>query len=173
MPRKLVTAGRFLKPFGVKGEIRFKPYIFRHLNPEDLKAGVASFSRNPEEGEDIKIMSAWPMPKFWVLHPEGFSSAEDVSRLTNMEFFIDRSEMPDLPDGEYLDDDLIGLKVFEEDGRELGEISAVIKTGANDIWEVLVSDGREVLIPVVDEVVLSVDLDKEKVTVRLMKGLLD
>jgi len=96
-----------------------------------------------------------------------------VSRLTNMELVMDRSQMPPMPEGVYLEEDLIGLAVVEAGGRELGAITSVIATGANDVWEVALAGGGELLLPVVEEVILSVDIEGQKVVVKLIEGLME
>ena len=58
-------------------------------------------------------------------------------------------------------------------GEKLGTLTDVIKTGANDVYEVKMTDGREVLLPAIKECVLNVDLQQKTVTVHMMDGLLD
>ena len=69
--------------------------------------------------------------------------------------------------------DLIGLTVVTEDGNKLGTLTDVIKTGANDVYEVKMTDGKEVLLPAIKECILNVDLENRTVTVHMMDGLLD
>ena len=72
---------------------------------------------------------------------------------------------------EYFIADLIGLKVQDEDGKELGTVKDVIETGANDVYIVDRVDGEEVLLPAIHDCVLDVDVEKNTMTVHLMKGL--
>ena len=68
---------------------------------------------------------------------------------------------------------MVGIEVFTEDGEKFGVLKDVMETGANDVYVVKTSTGKEVLLPVIDECVLDVDLDGGKVTVHMMDGLLD
>jgi 16S rRNA processing protein RimM len=68
---------------------------------------------------------------------------------------------------------LIGLRVVLEDGTEFGTLTDVIKTGANDVYEVKTKEGKEVLLPAIKQCVLGVDLEEGTVTVHIMEGLLD
>ena len=69
--------------------------------------------------------------------------------------------------------DLIGLKVVTEDGEPFGTLTDVIKTGANDVYEVKTAEGKEVLFPAIRECIRNVDLEAGVVTVHIMDGLLD
>lgn len=72
----------------------------------------------------------------------------------------------------YLVRDLAGCEVVTDEGESLGSLMDVLPTGANDVY--VVGEGKkEVLIPSLKEVVLSIDLENKKITVKLPKGLLD
>ena len=80
----------------------------------------------------------------------------------------------DLEKDEYFIADLIGLSVIREDnGEVLGELTDVLQTGANDVYEVKMEDGKEILLPAIRECIKKVDLQKGEITVHVMKGLLD
>jgi len=113
------------------------------------------------------------MSNFFALTIKGYSSPEAVSFLTNMELFVDRDEVPKLPDGEYLADELTGLSLVTEDGDELGTVKNIIETGANSVIELTLKKGGEAMLPFIDDVVLSVDISKGIIKVRLMEGLID
>ena len=69
--------------------------------------------------------------------------------------------------------DLIGLAVFTDEGEELGTLTDVIQTGANDVYEVTMKGGRTVLLPAIKQCILNVDLKAQRVLVHMMEGLLD
>jgi len=75
-----------------------------------------------------------------------------------------------LDEGQFYVHQLYGLRVETEDGEALGEIDDIIVTGANDVY-VVKGNGPEVLIPAIPEVILDIDQDAERVTVRLLPGL--
>ncbi len=84
-----------------------------------------------------------------------------------------RRNSPELPDGEYYFHELFGLSVVDETGALLGEVTEIIQTGANDVYVVKDRFGREILLPAIAEVVLSVDLAKKQMKVHLLPGLVD
>jgi 16S rRNA processing protein RimM len=80
--------------------------------------------------------------------------------------------MPELAEGEFYWCDLLGLAVMTDGGEPLGLLADIIATGSNDVY-VVKNDGREYLIPALEDVVLNIDLDKGIITVRPPEGLFD
>lgn len=76
-------------------------------------------------------------------------------------------------DKTYLYDEIIGLKVITADGRLLGRVSAIMKTGANDVYYVKPEDGEdEILIPAIKQVVMDIDLEARVITIDPLPGLI-
>jgi 16S rRNA processing protein RimM len=66
------------------------------------------------------------------------------------------------------------MDVYEESGEKLGVLLDVLQTGANDVYVVKRDkDGKEILIPGIDECILDIDLEENKITVHLLEGLVD
>ncbi len=84
---------------------------------------------------------------------------------------ITKDEMVDLPDQTFFLFDVIGMKVYTESGEYLGEIAEIIEMPANDLWRV--EGERSILLPASENVILNVDKEERKVTVRIIEGLLD
>lgn len=86
-------------------------------------------------------------------------------------------ELMPLPPGRYYIFQLIGLECVTPSGQKLGTITDVLQTGANDVYVVKpypgVTKQREILLPVIEDVVLEIDLDGKRVVVELLDGLLD
>ncbi|GMT42662.1 MAG: ribosome maturation factor RimM [bacterium] len=170
------ACGRFVKPFGIMGEIKFEPYFPDDMSPEDITDGVLkNFVEHPGDGEDekVKIVSARKIGSSWALRPEGVDSPEEAKRFANKELWVNRSKLPALPEGEYFYHDLVGCRVFDEHGEELGVIDKIIETGANDVWQLTGSKGGEILIPAIKDVIRSVDVKNKKAVIRLIDGLAD
>ncbi len=69
--------------------------------------------------------------------------------------------------------DLIGLKVMTDEGEELGTLKDVLQTGANDVYVVEMTDGKELLLPAIKQCILNVDLEQQTMTVHVLDGLMD
>ena len=109
--------------------------------------------------------------KFVILHLSGIDSPEQARTYRQLPLLIERADAMPLKEGRYYIPDLIGMKVTEEDGSLLGELTDVIETGANDVYEVVTPDGESILIPVIDECILHVDVARETMAVHLLPGL--
>jgi 16S rRNA processing protein RimM len=92
-----------------------------------------------------------------------------ASALTNQFAFIRSDQLPELAEGEYYNHQLVGLKVFEDEGAYLGVLEQVLMTGANDVYLVRAEDGGEILIPAIDNMIQSIDLGSEKMIVGKME----
>ena len=76
-----------------------------------------------------------------------------------------------LKKNEYFIADLIGLKVYTEDDAFLGTLDDVIQTGANDVYQVVTEEGKEILIPAIRQCILEVDVEEDRMKVHLLEGL--
>jgi len=175
-----VTVGRIVGTRGLKGEVRVQP----------LTDFPERFSQTKEL---IAINSAG---QNLILHPSGaqvngkmvllkcreFNKLEDAQPWLQAELRIIAAELHALAPGRYYVFQIIGLKVYTEEGLYLGEVIDVLAPGANDVYVVQLSpeaaklaeesDGKELLLPVIDEVILDTDLEKGTITVCLLPGLL-
>ena len=106
-----------------------------------------------------------------------FPTTDDAERFLDIEMYkgrelwIPREEAQELGEDEYYVADLIGMEVLLENGEKFGVLRDVMETGANDVYIVDRMDGEEILLPAIHDCVLDVDVEKNTMTVHLMKGL--
>jgi len=84
---------------------------------------------------------------------------------------VPESSSPPLPEGSWWDHQLVGCEVSLESGRALGTLAEVIHTPANDVWSVTDPEGHETLLPVLKDVIVSVDVAGKRIVVREVPGL--
>jgi 16S rRNA processing protein RimM len=123
-----------------------------------------------EEPKPIVVESCRVHGRFVVVKFAGFETPEDARALLHGVLYVDREEMPELGADEYYHADLIGCRVLDEEGAELGRVVDVFATGAHDVL-VVESDGREWMVPLVSEHVAEVDTGAAEVRVRHVGGL--
>ena len=104
----------------------------------------------------------------WTDYPEVFEDIDFVYVKKKSEY-----ERLDVKGIKYYIADLIGLDIVTEDGEKIGTVSDVFNTGSNDIYEVKREGKKNLLLPVIDDVVLNIDVEGGKITVRMMDGLED
>ena len=93
--------------------------------------------------------------------------------MRNRVLFIKRSDAK-IAKGSYFISELIGCEVFDADDDDVcyGTLSDVSETGANDVWHIT-KNGKEYLIPAIPDVVISVDVEKNRVEIKPLRGIFD
>jgi 16S rRNA processing protein RimM len=103
---------------------------------------------------------------------ENIGSIEAAETWIGCQLYIDKASLPQLEEGSYYWQEIMGLEAFTLDDRRLGRVEAILPTGSNDVY--VVKDGsKELLIPAIDSVVVDIDLDQKVLRVDLPKGLED
>ena len=156
---------------GIHGECKVFPTTDDMTRFKDLKSVYAVDASGRET--KLNIAGVKFFKNMVICAFEGINSPEDIQKLKGRDLMIDRSDAVPLEEGEYFIADLIGLKVVDEEGHELGEVTDMFPTGANQVMEVRLNEGRSVLFPYIDECVLGVDLESGVINVHVMNGLLD
>lgn len=163
-----LAVGKIRRPHGVRGDVVVELYTDF---PERLQPKKILFVG--EKHERLVIRSRRPHNEGLLLAFETYDTPEAVGRFRNQMLYVSAADSPALPEGEYYFHELLGLNVFDEDGRLLGELTEILETGANDVYVVTASSGTEILLPAIPDVILSVDLDAHTMTVHLLPGLLE
>jgi 16S rRNA processing protein RimM len=103
---------------------------------------------------------------------EGCSDREQAERFRAQDILIPLADADELPEGTYFHWQIIGLRVITESGDDLGEITEIIETGANDVYVVKRDSGQDLLLPAIEEVILDVDQERGRIKVHLLPGML-
>ena len=156
---------------GIRGDVRIFPTTDEPARFKKLKSVFIDNIR----GQVVQtgISGARVQGKFVIAHLEGYDNPEDAMILRGKDLLIDRSDALPLAEGQYYIPDLIGMRVVTEDGKELGILDDVLQTGANDVYEVRLHEGGEVLIPKIPDCILAVSPEENLMTVHLLPGLLE
>ena len=162
--------GVITQTHGIKGEVKVFPTTddvkrFKRLEKVTIDSGKKRFEA---EIESVKFFKQFVILKF-----KGFDTIEDIQPYKQAKLLVDREHAVRLRKDEYFVADLIGTKVVSDEGTELGVMTDVIETGANDVYVVKNSEGEEILFPAIKDCVKEVDLEKGVITLHVMDGLLD
>lgn len=166
----LLRVGVISSTHGVRGEVKVYPTTDDVNRFKDLKNVILDAGR---ERMELEIQGVKFFKNMVILKFKGYDSIDDIEKYKGKDLLITRDQAVELGPDENFIVDLIGLRVVTEDGEEFGTLTDVIKTGANDVYEVKTAEGKEVLLPAIKECVLNVDLTEGTVTVHIMDGLLD
>ncbi len=158
---KYVPIGRIISAHGVKGEIRFRYYN----DNKEVFFGYTSFFVKSGDGWVLLQPTGINLHKgVFRIKFNGFDRIEDISFLIDRELCVREGDLPDLDEDEYYEYQLVGLDVRKENDESIGEVSGIIHTGANDC--LLVRGDQEVLIPMTEEHILTIDLGDRVIRVR-------
>ncbi len=166
----LLQVGIITSTHGVRGEVKVYPTTddprrFRRLREVVLDTGREKLNL---EIEGVKFFKQFVILKF-----KGLDNINDIEKYRQKSLYVTRKNAVRLQRDEYFIADLIGLKVQDEDGTELGTLKDVIETGANDVYEVEMADGRSLLLPAIKQCILNVDVENGMMQVHVLEGLLD
>ena len=125
------------------------------------------------EYKELHIESVKFFKQMVILKFKEIASIDEVMQYKGKDLLVTRDQAVKLEENEYFICDLIGLKVVTDEGEDFGVLTDVIQTGANDVYAVKCPNGKEVLLPVIDECILDVDLERQQVTAHIMPGLVD
>lgn len=155
---------------GVRGEVKVFPTTddlnrFKRLKEVILDTGKES---RILEIEGVKFFKQFAILKF-----KGIDNVNDIEKYRGKSLFVTRANAVKLKKDEYFIADLLGIRVLNEDGGELGVLEDVIETGANDVYQIRLTDGRELLLPAIRQCVLEVDVESGFMKVHVLDGLLD
>ena len=166
MKKQYIEAGKIVGTHGLKGECRIDPWC-------DSAAFLCRFRRLFDaSGREMKVRGAKVQKNIAIVHFDGIDSVEQADLLRGRIVYIDRNDVR-LPKGTHFIQDLIGLRVEDaDDGTVYGEITDVLKTGANDVYQVT-KDGKDYLVPVIPDIVVEKDVDGGVVKIRPIKGIFD
>ena len=103
----------------------------------------------------------------------GIDSIEEAEKLKNLQIKIDSENIGELEENEFYFHEIIGCEVFDENGKSLGEITEILTPGANDVWVIKSQNGKEILIPYIEDVVKKIDVENKKIDIEVMEGLID
>lgn len=164
-----ITAGKIVGVFGVKGWLKVKTFT---ETPDGLLEYPSWLLQGPSGGpvKPWQVSEGKITDKGMLVSFEGLNDRELAKTLVGSMVLVDKDQLPELDDGEFYWYQLEGLRVMTREGVNLGKVSHLMETGANDVIVILgdenAVDRRERLLPYVpDDVVVSVDLDKRIMTV--------
>lgn len=163
--------GEILAAHGIKGEVKVRKitdFIERFHIGETVY-----YENEQDELLPLVIDGFRTSNKGLLLRFEGYSSIDDVEQLLGMKLYIIEEQLTTLKEHEYYYHEIIGCTVKANTGEKLGIIDSILSPGANDVWIVKDDQGKEILIPYIEDVVKQVDIENKEVTIELMEGLID
>ena len=168
--RNPLSIGTVLKGHGLKGDVKIHSLLG---NTEILSSVHTLIATYPDgRAEYLELDRVHAGGGKVVLGFKGIKDRAGADALQGATLSITREDLPPLADGEYYLGELVGYTVVSDDGTFIGQVRDVWDLPANEVLRVIGND-REVLVPLIDEVIKEIDLDGRRVVITAMEGLLD
>lgn len=164
----LLQVGVITTTHGVRGEVKVFPTTDDPARFKKLKNVILDTGR---EKIDLEVAGVKFFKNMVILKFKGIDDINDVEKYRKKSLYVTRENAVKLKKNEYFIADLIGLKVESDEGEDLGILSDVLQTGANDVY-VLSKEGEDdILLPAIKECVKEVDIENGAILVHLLPGL--
>lgn len=168
----LVLVGYTLKPYGLLGEIKVRPASFDPERHASLSR-VFFRKRQDAEVEALEVRASRADAESWYLKFKGLKTPESVAHLSGGFLYVAEEDQAELPEDMVYVSDLPGMRVLDEEGKEVGKVAQVLDQGSQELLAVRVGT-REILIPWNDHFVKFIDKQARTVQVDMstLRGLL-
>ena len=172
MSTEPVVVARVTRPHGIKGGLLLQSET-DHAE-ELFTPGRVLQLLDPPTGQpaELTIVEAAPHGAVWRVLTEEIADRTSAETFRGVHLAVSYEELPQLADDEYFLHDLVGLRVEDDEGRDVGSVRAVYEGSADPLLAVMV-EGRDRFIPFRREFVVEVDLEAGVLRVTLPAGLLN
>ena len=169
MKQEYFEIGQIVNHFGIKGMVKVNPFTDDISQFEKLKSIllVKDGKLSEVEIEETKYSKNQVLLKL-----KGIDTVEEAEKYRGCYLKIARSNSKKLPKDTYFIADLLGLTVYTDENILLGKVEDIYNSGANDIYVIKSEDGKQILLPGTKEVIKQSDLEQERITVHIIKGLI-
>lgn len=166
------NVGTIVNTHGIFGEVRVNSHTDFPEKRYVVGNKLALFMPNSKTPQYLTIASHRKHKNFELLTFENHPNLNDVEKYRNGVLKVSEAELEPLEEGIFYYHEILGCTVFTLDGAELGNITNILETGANDVWTVTPTEGKAHYIPYIDDVVKEIDIANKKVIIDAIEGLL-
>jgi 16S rRNA processing protein RimM len=167
---ELIAVGRISKPIGTRGEVKVLPLTDDRQRFANLRSVWIGHDETTAKQQDILAVRI--DAKQIAVNLSGVENADAAEQFRNKYLFVPKEEVIKLRTGSYFVDDIIGCEVVTEERIKVGIVSDLLSLPANDLW-VIWNGTKEILVPAVKEIIRHVDVEKKRITIHALEGLLD
>ena len=161
--------GQIVNTFGIKGMVKVKPFTDDIRRFDELKTVYVekNSTKTEYEIEEVKYHKDMVLIKF-----KGIDKVVQAEMLRNSYLTVSRDSVEKLEEGRYYIVDLLGLEVYTDEQVLLGTLEDIFNTGSNDIYVVKDKQGKQILLPAIQDVIKQIDIENKKIIVHLLPGLI-
>ncbi|MGO1469324.1 MAG: ribosome maturation factor RimM [Tissierella sp.] len=162
-----IVIGKIINTHGIKGEVKLDPHTDDLKRYSDLNKIYIGDEKDPVEIENVRYHKNMVLLKL-----KEFNNINEVLFLKGEKIYIDEIDRVKLPDDKYFIYELIGCKVFDIEGKFVGDIKEILQNPSNDVY-VIKDKEKEYLIPAVKEFIKEVNIIEKKVIIDTIEGMIE
>lgn len=166
----ILQVGIISSTHGVHGEVKVFPTTDDVKRFKKLKEVILDTGR---EHIILEITQVKYFKQMVILKFKDYDNINDIEKYKGCSLYVTRENAVKLRKDEYFIADLIDIDIFDENDEQIGVLSDVLETAANDVYVITMNNGKELLLPAIKECILEVDIAERRMKIHIMEGLLD
>jgi len=168
---KLFDVGKIVNTHGIHGEVKVEEITD---NKERFSPGELVFIETDHyDLKPLTIVHTRPHKNHQLITFEEVTTLSEAEALKGKYIKVKEEQLPSLKQGEYYIYQILNCEVYTMDNEFVGNVTNILKTGANDVWVITSEEGQEYLIPFIKDVVKEINVEEGKIKIEVMEGLLD
>lgn len=169
MLQQFLEAGKIVGTHGIKGELRIEPWC----DSAEFLAKFQTLYWDKTGASPVSVVFSRPHKRLLLVRLAGVETVTQGDALRGRMLYLNRADVK-LPEGVWFVQDMLGLTVTDYDtGRVYGKLTDVMKTGANDVYQITSEEGKNYLVPSIPDVILERDPAGGSMKIRPLKGIFE
>ena len=158
---KEIIIGKIVAPHGVRGDIRILPLTEKPDLFLDLEYLLL------EGGKKLTVKNARFQKRMILVTTKEITSMNEAELLRDKNIYIKAEDLPELEDDEFYVADLVGIPVYDLEGKQIGTFKDSLSTGSNDVYIIAVLGAKDILVPALKEYFKEINLAEKRIVVKL------
>lgn len=163
--------GTIVNTHGIRGEVKIM--AITDFAADRFKKGAELQIDTKQGFLPVTVQTSRLHKNMWLVLFEGVTNINDIEKYKTHDVYVYGEARQALDDDEYYYDEIIDSRVVDLAGNDIGVVSDIMVTGANDVWTIKRVGKPDALIPMIDDVVKTVDVAHKLITIDALEGLLD
>ena len=158
---KEIIIGKIVAPHGVRGDIRILPLTEKPDLFLDLEYLLL------DGGKKLTVKNARFQKRMILVTTKEITSMNEAELLRDKNIYIKAEDLPELEDDEFYVADLVGIPVYDLEGKQIGTFKDSLSTGSNDVYIIAVPGAKDILVPALKEYFKEINLAEKRIVVKL------
>ena len=158
---KEIIIGKIVAPHGVRGDIRIMPLTEKPDLFLDLEYLLL------EGGKKLTVKNARFQKRMILVTTKEITSTNEAELLRDKHIYIKAEDLPELEEDEFYVADLVGIPVYDLEGKQIGTFKDSLSTGSNDVYVIAVPGAKDILVPALKEYFKEINLAEKRIVVQL------